>query len=91
MRCARLLAHALQCIFIRAQRSAAAEDRGGRQRGERGVGVGGWREEGVKGMKGKKSGKQRTAFVTEVQKKGGCESDLWKHSGEGGAGVGGGL
>lgn len=39
MRCARLLAHALQCIFIRAQRSAAAEDRGGQGR-QSGVGVG---------------------------------------------------
>lgn len=44
-------------------------------------------EEGVQGMKGDKSEKQRTAFVTGAKKRkkgiksGDCESDLWKHSG----------
>lgn len=88
MRCADLLAHALQCIFIRARRSAAAVDRGGRltEGGE------GWREEDAKGMKDEKSGKKKQkskkTFVTGAKKKiksqikfRGCESDLWKHSG----------
>lgn len=54
---------------------SSAERGGGRQGrtgtaewGREGWGWGGWREEGVKGMKGKKSEKQRTAFVTGAKK-----------------------
>lgn len=92
MRCARLLAHALQCIFIRAQRSAAAEDRGGRQRGERGVGVGRMEGGGCEGDERQEERKAEDSVCDRGAKKKEVVSQTSGSTlGRGGAGVGGGL